>query len=153
MNDSQSLHENGWNASRPPVCPHTKKDEADNAEPPALCILSLIPIQTTGKGGKAMPLMEISVVPVGTKTSSFSHVVKEVCRVIDQKGLNYQVTPTATVIEGNIDQLMNVARDIHRTSLNNGVDRVITQITIDDRRDQPMDIRSQVAKVQPSSIQ
>lgn len=100
-----------------------------------------------------MPLMEISVVPVGTKTSSFSHVVKEVCRVIDQKGLNYQVTPTATVIEGNIDQLMNVARDIHRTSLNNGVDRVITQITIDDRRDQPMDIRSQVAKVQPSSIQ
>lgn len=100
-----------------------------------------------------MPLMEISIVPVGTNTSSFSSVIKEVCRVIDQRGLTYQVTPTATVIEGDIDQLLNVAAEIHRTSLNNGADRVITQITIDDRLDQPMDLHSQVAKVQPASVQ
>lgn len=100
-----------------------------------------------------MPLMEISVAPVGTNSPSFSSVIKEVCRVVEQRGLNYQVTPTATVIEGNIDQLMNVAAEIHRTSLNNGADRVITQITIDDRLDQPMDLHSQVAKVQSPSIQ
>lgn len=100
-----------------------------------------------------MPLMEISIVPVGTNSSSFSSVIKDVCRVIDQKGLNYQVTPTATVIEGNIDQLMSVAAEIHQTSLQNGADRVITQITIDDRLDQPMNLHSQVAKVQPSSVQ
>ncbi len=80
-----------------------------------------------------MPLMEISIVPVGTDASSFSSVIREVCRVIDQHGLPYQVTPTATVIEGNIDQLMNVAAEIHRTPLNHGADRVVTQITIDDR--------------------
>jgi len=97
-----------------------------------------------------MPLMEISIVPVGTESSSFSSVIREVCRVIDQHGLPYQVTPTATVIEGNIDQLMNVAAEIHRTPLNHGADRVVTQITIDDRLDQPMDLHSQVAKVQPS---
>src|SRR5690606_30562476 len=105
------------------------------------------------KEGKAMPLMEISIVPVGTKTSSFSDAVKEVCRIIEQRGLNYQVTPTAAVIEGSIDQLMNVAAEIHQTSLNNGADRVITHITIDDRLDQPMDLHSQVAKIQPPSMQ
>jgi uncharacterized protein (TIGR00106 family) len=100
----------------------------------------------------SMPLMEISIVPVGTESSSVSSVIREVCRVIDQHGLPYQVTPTATVIEGNIDQLMNVAAEIHRTPLNHGADRVVTQITIDDRLDQPMDLHSQVAKVQPSPI-
>jgi len=99
------------------------------------------------KGGTTMPLMEISIVPVGTNTPSFSNMVKDVCRMVEQSGLHYQITPTATVIEGDLDRLMDVAREIHRSSMQNGTNRVITQITIDDRRDQPISLESQVAKV------
>lgn len=94
-----------------------------------------------------MPLMEISIVPVGTNTPSFSKIVKEACQLIEQHGMTYQVTPTATVIEGELDQLMNVASEIHRNSLHNGSSRVITQITIDDRQDTPIKLHEQVAKV------
>ncbi|MBN2908509.1 MTH1187 family thiamine-binding protein [Polycladomyces sp. WAk] len=94
-----------------------------------------------------MPLMEISIVPVGTHTPSFSNMVKDVCRMVEQSGLHYQITPTATVIEGDLERLMDVAREIHRSSMQNGTNRVITQITIDDRRDQPISLESQVAKV------
>ncbi|PTX59098.1 uncharacterized protein (TIGR00106 family) [Melghirimyces profundicolus] len=94
-----------------------------------------------------MPLMEISIVPVGGETPSFSETVKEACRVVEQNGLSYQVTPTATVVEGEIDQLMAVSSDIHRSTLQNGIRRVVTQITIDDRLDGPMELGTQVDKV------
>ncbi|MDR6225722.1 MTH1187 family thiamine-binding protein [Desmospora profundinema] len=94
-----------------------------------------------------MPLMEISIVPVGGHTPSFSETVKEACRVVEEKGLSFQITPTATVVEGDLDSLMSAASDIHRASLQNGIQRVVTQITIDDRQDEPMDLESQVSKV------
>ncbi|MBO8169476.1 MAG: MTH1187 family thiamine-binding protein [Thermoanaerobacteraceae bacterium] len=97
-----------------------------------------------------MPLLEISVVPVGTSMASFSSFVSDAVRLIEQKGLNYQVTPTATVIEGDIDQLMETAREIHRQAVANGINRVITNITIDDRTDKQLDLKQQVDIVQQS---
>ncbi|SMO83189.1 MTH1187 family thiamine-binding protein [Melghirimyces algeriensis] len=96
-----------------------------------------------------MPLMEISIVPVGGETPSFSTVVKDACRIVQKNGLSYQVTPTATVVEGDLDSLISVASDIHRTSLQNGIQRLITHITIDDRQDEPMGLQRQTDKVRP----
>ncbi|OYD09149.1 MTH1187 family thiamine-binding protein [Paludifilum halophilum] len=94
-----------------------------------------------------MPLMEISIVPVGGQTCSFSSVVKDVESLVENRGFSHQVTPTATVIEGELDPLLSLASDIHRSTLQNGTQRVITQIIIDDRQDQPMNMQSQVSKV------
>lgn len=93
-----------------------------------------------------MLLLEISVIPVGTSTASFSSYVSDAVRIVEQKGLNYQITPTATVIEGNINDLMEVAKEIHQNSLNQ-VNRVITNITIDDRTDKSISINEQVEAV------
>lgn len=95
-----------------------------------------------------MPLLEISVVPVGSNTASFSTNVTKAVELIKGKGLNYQVTPTATVIEGNIDQLMDIAKDIHQNEITNGTKRVITNISIDDRVDKPLSLTQQVNIVQ-----
>ncbi|SFJ86661.1 MTH1187 family thiamine-binding protein [Thermoflavimicrobium dichotomicum] len=95
-----------------------------------------------------MPLLEISVIPVGTQSPSFSSSVTDAIRVIEEKGLNYQVTPTATIIEGEIDQLMDVAKSIHQNALTNGVNRVITQMSIDHRTDKDLNMNRQVEIVQ-----
>ncbi|TCS83543.1 MTH1187 family thiamine-binding protein [Tepidibacillus fermentans] len=97
-----------------------------------------------------MPLLEISVVPVGTNSPSFSSHVSNAVRLIEQKGLKYQITPTATIIEGDINQLMDVAKEIHQNAITNGVQRVITNISIDDRVDKNMEMNQQVSAIQQS---
>ncbi|MCT8140026.1 MTH1187 family thiamine-binding protein [Anaerobacillus sp. CMMVII] len=95
-----------------------------------------------------MPILEISVVPVGSDTPSFSSNVTEAVNIIKEKGLNYQVTPTATVIEGNLDEIMEVAKLIHKNEITNGTQRVVTNISIDDRIDKPMTLEHQVKTVE-----
>lgn len=97
-----------------------------------------------------MPLLEISVIPVGTNTPSFSSSITDAVRLIEQKGLKYQLTPTATIIEGEIDQLMDVAKAIHQNALTNGVNRVVTNMSIDHRTDKNVTMSQQVEIVQQS---
>ncbi len=94
-----------------------------------------------------MPVLDISIVPVGTGQPSFSSYVSQACKIIEQQGLKYQITPTGTVIEGNLEQLMNVARQIHSIPFQMGAERVITSMTIDERHDRPMDMEKQVQSV------
>ena len=82
-----------------------------------------------------MPFMEISVNPIGTGTPSFSSYVNKACQVVEQHGLQYQVTPTCTVVEGEVDKLFSLAQEIHNLPLQSGADRVLTNITIDQRTD------------------
>ncbi|SDO00021.1 MTH1187 family thiamine-binding protein [Alkalicoccus daliensis] len=94
-----------------------------------------------------MALLEISVVPVGTGSESFSGDVERAVSVIEQNGLKYQVTPTATIIEGDIDKLFDVAQVIHLNEIKNNAKRVVTSIKIDDRTDEPLTLDRQVDHV------
>jgi len=96
-----------------------------------------------------MPILGISITPIGTKSASFSSVVTNAVQTIEQKGLKYQVTPTETIIEGELEELMEVAKEIHENALSRNT-RVITNITIDDRRDKEMNIEEQVDIVKQS---
>lgn len=82
-----------------------------------------------------LPFMEISVNPIGTQTPSFSQYVSKACQVVEKHGLQYQITPTCTVVEGDIDELFSLAKQIHSLPLESGADRVVTNITIDQRTD------------------
>ncbi|MGJ9385520.1 MTH1187 family thiamine-binding protein [Salipaludibacillus sp. CF4.18] len=97
-----------------------------------------------------MPLLEISVVPVGTQSESFSSDVEAAVSIIKKRGLSYQVTPTATIIEGDLDDIMDVAKEIHHNEIGNGAKRVVTNITIDDRIDKPISLDRQVDHVKNS---
>lgn len=94
-----------------------------------------------------MPVLDISIVPVGTNDASFSSYVTETCKIVEQQGLKYQVTPTGTVVEGNLEQLMDLAREMHSTPFQMGAERVITSMTIDERHDRAMDMEKQVQSV------
>lgn len=94
-----------------------------------------------------MAILEISITPLGTEGASSSSYVSDACKVVKDRGLKYQITPTATIIEGNVDDLMEIAKKMHQTPFDRGVNRVITNITIDERIDKNMDLGNQVQSV------
>lgn len=90
-----------------------------------------------------MSLLGISLTPVGTKSASFSSTVTSAVHTIEERGLKYQVTPTETIIEGELDELLEIAKEIHQNAMAS-TNRVITNITIDDRRDKEVNMDEQV---------
>jgi len=81
-------------------------------------------------------LAELEIVPIGTKSASLSDLLADVATLIAQSGLDYRVGPMGTVVEGDWDQIMALAKRCHHTLLTS-TDRVMTTIRIDDRRDKP----------------
>jgi uncharacterized protein (TIGR00106 family) len=92
-------------------------------------------------------ILEISITPLGTDEASFSSYISDACKVVKDRGMKYQITPTATIIEGSVEELMEVAKKMHQTPFNKGVNRVITNMTIDERTDKNMDLGNQVQSV------
>ena len=77
---------------------------------------------------------------------SFSSQVTDAVRIIEKKDLKYEVTPTATVLEGDIDNLWEVAKEIHQKAFELGPERIVTT-NIDHRTDKHMDMDEQIDKV------
>ncbi|MGQ9708007.1 MAG: MTH1187 family thiamine-binding protein [bacterium] len=94
-----------------------------------------------------MPIVEISVVPVGTNSTSVSQFVRAALNVIKKSGLNYELNPMGTCIEGDWDQIFATIKEIHETLVRLGCARLITTIKIDDRRDKAQRMQEKVAKV------
>ncbi|MGG0454291.1 MTH1187 family thiamine-binding protein [Priestia megaterium] len=95
-----------------------------------------------------MPLLEISIIPVGTDSTSFSSEVINAVRKLKRKELHYDVTPTSTIIEGDLEQLWQVAKEIHQEAISSGPNRVITNISIDHRKDKKTDMNHQIDAVE-----
>jgi uncharacterized protein (TIGR00106 family) len=87
-----------------------------------------------------MAIMEISVVPVGTDNPSVSSFVAECIKIVEQHGLQYEVSSMGTEVEGELDALLNVAAQMHRAPFAKGAQRVVTTIKIDERRDKTLTI-------------
>lgn len=82
-----------------------------------------------------MAIVEVSIVPIGTGSPSVSSYVAQAVKVLQGSGLLYQLTPMGTIIEGSIDEILSIIRQMHESCFNKGVVRVLTYIKIDDRRD------------------
>ncbi|MGQ9678609.1 MAG: MTH1187 family thiamine-binding protein [bacterium] len=94
-----------------------------------------------------MPIFEISVVPVGTDSTSVSPFVRAAVEVIKKSGLNYQVTPMGTCIEGELDCILPLIKNIHETLFRMGCHRLVTTVKIDDRRDKEITMQGKIARV------
>lgn len=75
-------------------------------------------------------LMELSVIPLG-RGRSISADLAELVKLIDSSGLDYRLTPAGTIIEGDWDQLLGMAKQCHNT-MRQKTERVITWIKLDD---------------------
>ena len=83
-----------------------------------------------------MAIAEVTVLPVGTASTSLSEYVVEMQRVLErQEGVTYELTPMSTIIEGPLDQVFAAIAALHEAPFQQGVLRVSTSVKIDDRRD------------------
>jgi len=94
-----------------------------------------------------MAIAEISVVPIGTKTPSLSQHVAGVLRILEEEGIDYELTGMGTIIEGDLEMILNMARKMHEVVFSGEVSRAVTTIKIDDRRDKPSTIKGKVKAV------
>jgi uncharacterized protein (TIGR00106 family) len=77
-------------------------------------------------------LAEFSVVPIG-RGESVSEYVAECIKIVRESGVKYKLTPMATVMEGDLVEVMDIILQCHQRVLEMS-DRVITSIKIDDRK-------------------
>ena len=95
-----------------------------------------------------MAIVEVSVVPIGLPGTSLSTSVAEIVGVLKEyPKLTYTLTPMGTVIEGDLDLLLKAIRRMHEVPFEKGTGRVLTRISIDDRRDKKSTLRSKVDSV------
>ncbi|MEO3944777.1 MTH1187 family thiamine-binding protein [Gorillibacterium sp. CAU 1737] len=96
-----------------------------------------------------MPLMEVTIVPVGTESPSVSHYVADVHRLLESapEPIKFQLTPMSTILEGSLEDLFAVVRRMHEVPFASGALRVNTSIRIDERRDKASTMESKLASV------
>ena len=81
-------------------------------------------------------IAQVTVVPLGTGSTSLSKYVAEVEKVIDKyPDVKRMLTPMSTILEGDLDRILAIIREMHETPFSKGAKRVSTRVTIDDRRD------------------
>lgn len=82
-----------------------------------------------------MAIVEVTIVPLGTETTSLSKYVAACHKVLLDSGLKHQLTPMSSIIEGDMNAILETIKKMHEVPFNEGAMRVSTQIKIDDRRD------------------
>ncbi|MEJ2684856.1 MAG: MTH1187 family thiamine-binding protein [Candidatus Sulfobium sp.] len=91
-------------------------------------------------------LAEFSIVPVGSG-SSIGDRLADVLKIVDTSGLPYKVNPMGTVVEGEWDELFKLIKKCHMTAMKKE-ERIITTISIDDRKGRPARIDQKVKSVE-----
>jgi uncharacterized protein (TIGR00106 family) len=97
-----------------------------------------------------MAVMEISVVPIGTKSPSLSRYVAGVLEVLkNEPDIKYELTSMGTIIEAkSVEKLFYVAGKMHSIPFSDEVKRVVTTIKLDERRDKELTIEGKVKSVE-----
>ncbi len=96
---------------------------------------------------KESVICNINVMPVGSGTSLSRYVREVVAAIRKAPGVKYQVHAMGTVVEGPLSRVLELAQQIHEIPFGMGAGRVVTSITIDDRRDKAITIESKVKAV------
>ncbi len=78
--------------------------------------------------------LEIAAYPLGTGDASVSKEVSAIFDILDNCGLPYEISVMGTIIEGPLDRLLTIARELHDCLFSDSVRRVVTVIKIDEKR-------------------
>ena len=91
-------------------------------------------------------IVNFSIVPVG-KESSLSAQVAEILEIVSESGIDYKLHSMGTILEGEWDNIMKLIKKCHKIILKDS-DRVLTTITIDDRKGRTGRINGKVKSVE-----
>jgi uncharacterized protein (TIGR00106 family) len=95
-----------------------------------------------------MALMQLTVIPLGTGSPSVGDHVAAIQKALEKEDVSFKLTDMGTIIEGETAVLLTLAGRLHELPFDRGVQRVVTQITLDDRRDRRVGLGEKIASVQ-----
>ena len=95
-----------------------------------------------------MAIVEVSIIPLGTKTPSVSKYVAQALRALKEEDMKYELTSMGTIIEGDLDKVLSLVAKMHQSAFSEEVRRMVTMVKIDDRRDKPLSMNGKVESLQ-----
>lgn len=97
-----------------------------------------------------MAIVAISIAPTGEGAgTSVGRYVAEAIRVLEaQETVRFELGSMFTTLEGDIDAIFSLIRQMQEAVFAMGASRVGTVIKIDDRRDQIATMRGKIASVE-----
>jgi len=95
-----------------------------------------------------MAIMQLTIIPLGTQTASVGQYVAEIEQALRHEGVAHTLTDMGTTIEDEPQALLALAARLHALPFSHGVQRVVTQIMLDERRDKNVQLGDKTAAVQ-----
>ena len=87
-------------------------------------------------------IAQLSVYPLGESTS-VSGFVKKGVAVIKKSGYTYEIGGMSTTVETpGLDELFHLIKQVHAAHVEEGAQRIIIDLKVDDRRDKTATINS-----------
>jgi uncharacterized protein (TIGR00106 family) len=99
-----------------------------------------------------MALMDITVVPLGSREGGLSGFVASLQELLAESGCSFRLHDMGTVVEGPAAKLFEIAAKLHEHAFTLGGKRVYTVIKIDDRRDRDVRIGEKTASVEAKIV-
>jgi len=94
-----------------------------------------------------MILAQLSIYPIGEGVSLGRHVKKGV-KIIEESGYTYQVGGLSTAVEvPDLKELFELVEKIRQAQLDEGAQRIIIEMKVDDRRDKVASLKSKIDSV------
>lgn len=94
-----------------------------------------------------MAIMEISVIPLGLGSPSVGDYVAELIKYLQKEDIPHYLSDMGTVVQGEVPILLKLAQALHELPFARGVKRVVTHITLDDRRDKEVKLSDKIKAV------
>ncbi len=95
-----------------------------------------------------MAIMQLTIIPLGTQTPSLGQYLADIQRALRREGFPHELTDMGTIIEGEPQELFALAARLHALPFAHGVQRVVTQMVLDERRDKDVKLGDKTAAVQ-----
>ncbi len=96
-----------------------------------------------------MIIAEISVVPIGTGSPYVSKYVAKVVKEIESTGVKTRLNPMGTVMESeSMEEILSAVGKAHECLFEEGVERVVTTLKVDERRDEKGSMEQKVKSVE-----
>jgi uncharacterized protein (TIGR00106 family) len=89
---------------------------------------------------------EIFITPLGTGEATIREYIRALVPHLERCGLAYQLTAMGTLVEGPLDRVLALVKDLHTATFDaaSGTDRVVTHLRLDERRGEPLSLEGKV---------
>lgn len=94
-----------------------------------------------------MVVAELTIVPSATGPSVSHYVVRAQEIIQAHRDIKSMLTPMGTILEGELDAVLAVIREVHDSAFDGATRRVLTLVKIDDRRDKPLTMQGKLDSV------